>query len=77
MVAQVFVRNALFQKLFVDEYMLNQGLAEVYQGGGAVYGPLGLQGYLDLESQAKTKGLGMWSIKNRESASDYKKRIKQ
>lgn len=38
-VAQVFKRKFFFGKQFVDEEMLTAGMAEVYQGGGAVYGP--------------------------------------
>jgi len=60
----------------VDEEMLKQGLAEVYLGGGAVYGPLGKEKYLELEEEARSKKQGIWSQKKRESAADYKKRTK-
>ena len=60
----------------VDEHMLQAGLAEVYQGGGAVYGPLGKEKYLELEAEAKKKKVGIWSQKKRESAAEYKKRTK-
>ena len=80
-VADVFVRKRrwlLFRKtIHVDEYMLKAGLAEVYQGGGAVYGPCGKEGYLEMEAQAQKEKVGMWSQGNkRESAADYKRRTK-
>lgn len=59
-----------------DELMLKKGLAEVYLGGGAVYGPLGKDKYLALEAEAKKKKLGIWSQGERESAADFKKRTK-
>lgn len=45
----------------IDEQMLKDGLAEVCQGDGAVYGPLGLDAYLEMEQEAKSKQLGIWS----------------
>jgi endonuclease YncB( thermonuclease family) len=60
----------------VDEIMLKEGLAEVYQGGGAVYGRKGLAKYLELEEEARRAKLGIWSLKKRESAAEYKKRTK-
>lgn len=74
-VCQVFTKG-LFRKTFVDEGMLEAGLAEVYQGGGAVYGPKGKDEYVKVEQEAKKNKLGIWSQKNRESAADYKKRTK-
>mmetsp|Transcript_30371 Transcript_30371/g.72818 ORF Transcript_30371/g.72818 Transcript_30371/m.72818 type:complete len:254 (-) Transcript_30371:205-966(-) len=59
-----------------DELMLKKGFAEVYLGGGAVYGPLGKDKYLDLEAKAKKKKLGIWSQGKRESAAEFKKRTK-
>lgn len=61
----------------VDEVMLKKGLAEVYLGMGAVYGPLGKDAYLKLEEKAKESKLGIWSLGNRESAAEYKKRTKE
>mmetsp|Transcript_32779 Transcript_32779/g.97785 ORF Transcript_32779/g.97785 Transcript_32779/m.97785 type:complete len:265 (-) Transcript_32779:28-822(-) len=61
---------------YVDERMLEVGLAEVYQGGGAVYGRLGKERYLEIEDRARNKTIGMWSLKERESAAEYKARIK-
>ena len=74
-VGEVFTGRWFFRK-YVDEQMLKVGLAEVYQGGGAVYGPLGVEGYLEIEEEARTKKQGSWSQKNRESAAEYKKRTK-
>ncbi|CAJ1965033.1 unnamed protein product [Cylindrotheca closterium] len=60
-----------------DELMLKKGFAEVYLGGGAVYGPLGKDKYLAFEAQAKKKKLGIWSTGKRESAAEFKKRTKK
>lgn len=70
-VAQVFAGRK-----GTDELLLKAGLAEVYQGMGAVYGPLGKEKYLELEEEAKKKKLGIWSQGKRESAAEYKKRTK-
>jgi endonuclease YncB( thermonuclease family) len=56
--------------------MLKDELAEVYQGGGAVYGSKGLERYLELQEEAKKTKVGIWSIDNRESAAEYKKSTK-
>ncbi|KAL3906283.1 MAG: hypothetical protein SGARI_004073 [Bacillariaceae sp.] len=56
--------------------MLREGLAEVYLGMGAVYGPLGKDAYVNIMEDAKAKKKGIWSLKNRESAAEYKKRTK-
>ncbi|KAG8460612.1 hypothetical protein KFE25_011387 [Diacronema lutheri] len=45
----------------VDEDMLRTGLAEVYHGGGAVYGPRGKEHYVALELAAKRARRGMWA----------------
>ena len=64
-------------KKYMDIEMLKAGLAEVYQGGGAVYGHLGKEAYLAMEGKAKKKKNGMWSQENRESAAEYKARMKE
>ena len=74
-VASVYTGHWPFRKP-VDEIMLKEGLAEVYQGGGAVYGAKGLEGYLELQEEAKGNKIGMWSMDDRESAAEYKKRTK-
>ena len=61
---------------YMDAQMLKKGLAEVYLGGGAVYGPLGKDEYLALQEKAKTSRKGIWSLKKRESPAEYKKRTK-
>lgn len=63
--------------LQVDEAMLKAGLAEVYTGGGAVYGPKSQDYYLKLQAKAQRAGKGMWAEKDRESAAEYKARMKQ
>jgi endonuclease YncB( thermonuclease family) len=60
----------------VDEFMLKKGMAEVYLGGGAVYGPKGKDAYVEMQNEAKKKKLGIWSSGKRESAAEYKKRTK-
>ena len=61
----------------MDTEMLQAGLAEVYRGGGAVYGPKGKEKYIEMEEKAREKGKGMWKDKNRESAAEFKKRMKE
>jgi len=74
-VCQVFTGRWPLRR-HVDKNMLKSGLAEVYQGGGAVYGPEGKERYLEIEDEAKQKQIGIWSLKKRESAADYKRRTK-
>lgn len=77
-VAQIFCPPAvplLGRPTMVDEFMLRKGLAEVYTGGGAVYGPKGKDAYLEMQENAKKDKLGIWSQgKQRESAAEYKRR---
>jgi micrococcal nuclease len=80
-VGQVFVPRRLPLSLFqrqkgVDEILLQAGLAEVYQGMGAVYGTKGKEAYLQMEEAARKAKKGMWSQKKRESAAEYKRRTK-
>jgi endonuclease YncB( thermonuclease family) len=60
----------------MDERMLKEGLAEVYVGGGAVYGPKRKEAYIEMEDKAKKARKGIWSSKKRESAAEYKRRTK-
>lgn len=62
---------------YMDEAMLRAGLAEVYLGTGAVYGPKGKDAYLQLQEAAKKKKKGIWSQDDRESASEFKERMKE
>ena len=63
---------------YVDEQMIAKGYAEVYTGTGAVYGRYGtVDKYLQIQEKAQKQRLGIWSDKNRESAQQYKARIKQ
>jgi len=77
-VAEVLAPGPLFgyPTRFADQEMLKAGLAEVYQGSGAVYGRKGKEAYLQLQERAQQKKEGMWSLQNRESAAEYKARIK-
>lgn len=74
-VAEV-VRPSLLWNTYLDEAMLKVGLAEVYQGSGAVYGRLGKEKYLQLAETAQSKKVGIWSDPKRESAAEYKRRTK-
>jgi endonuclease YncB( thermonuclease family) len=60
----------------LDEAMLKAGLAEVYQGSGAVYGRLGKENYLQIMEKARQRKIGIWSDPNRETAAEYKHRTK-
>jgi endonuclease YncB( thermonuclease family) len=70
-------KQSVFGRTYMDEVMLKAGLAEVYQGGGAVYGPKGKDYYLKLEETARSNKTGMWSQTNRESAAEFKMRTKE
>eukprot|EP00808_Paulinella_micropora_P004930 g4540.t1 len=59
---------------YADEYMLKAGLAEVYEGSGAVYGPRGKEHYLKLQGNAQQAKKGIWSQQDRESAAQFKAR---
>lgn len=76
-VANVSRRTWYGSSQFMDELMLKAGLAEVYQGAGAVYGPRGKDYYLQLEEAARNNKKGMWSEANRESAAEFKARMKE
>jgi endonuclease YncB( thermonuclease family) len=65
-----------FARTHADEYMLHQGLAEVYMGSGAVYGPQGKDYYLQLQEQARSDRKGIWSVDGHETAAEYKRRTK-
>jgi micrococcal nuclease len=62
---------------YVDEEMLKAGLAEVYRGGGAVYGRKGKDAYIAMEEAAKSRKKGMWGLADRESAAEFKARMKK
>lgn len=68
--------GGIFGSTYMDEAMLRAGLAEVYQGTGAVYGRLGLDRYLKLVDKARRKKKGMWQLEDRETAAEYKQRTK-
>jgi len=77
-VAQVKVGPVSFWQKYVDEKMLQAGLAEVYLGSGAVYGRKGKDAYLAMMEKAKARKKGMWSQGDkRETAAEYKARMKE
>lgn len=65
------------KKLYIEEVLLQAGLAEVYQGMGAAYGHKGKDYYLKLEHTARQSKQGQWALSQRESAADYKRRTKK
>lgn len=78
-VAQVKIYGMLpfWPPSYMDEKMLQAGLAEVYLGGGAVYGHKGKDAYLKMMERAKSAKKGIWSQGDKgESAADYKARMK-
>lgn len=61
--------------IYPDVRLLQAGLAEVYEGSGAVYGRLGKQAYMRLQEAARQRKVGIWSLgEKRETASAYKAR---
>jgi micrococcal nuclease len=77
-VAEVFTTGKFGgMKTYMDEAILREGMGEVYQGGGAVYGRLGRASYLEMEAKARKAKKNIWSKKKRESAAEYKKRTKE
>jgi micrococcal nuclease len=80
-VAQVKRRGLLYycwpSTKYMDQEMLKAGLAEVYRGGGAVYGRKGKDAYIAMEQAAKSRKKGMWSLADRESAAEFKARMKK
>jgi len=76
-VAEVWTRRLLFSRKYLDEEMLLKGYAEVYAGGGAVYGRLGIDSYKQMMDSARSGRLGIWKDgHNRESAAEFKARVK-
>jgi endonuclease YncB( thermonuclease family) len=79
-VAQVKKRGLLYYCWpgfkYMDEEMLKAGFAEVYRGGGAVYGRKGKDAYVAMEQATKSRKKGMWAQANRESAAEFKARMK-
>jgi Staphylococcal nuclease homologue len=62
---------------YADEYMLKEGLAEVYEGAGACYGPKGKAYYMVVQHKAMADRIGIWSMHYRESAAEFKRRTKK
>ncbi|WVQ80677.1 hypothetical protein IAT38_002782 [Cryptococcus sp. DSM 104549] len=56
--------------------MLKEGMAVVYESGGAEYGAWGLDKMKALEAEAKQHKRGLWALKKFESPADYKARVK-
>ena len=56
--------------------MTKAGLAEVYEGVGAVYGHKNKEAYLAMQRKAERRKAGMWSQNNREPAAQFKTRMK-
>lgn len=77
-VGQVFLKRfgGLWRQ-HMDASLLRAGLAEVYSGAGAVYGPKGKEYYVGLEQAAMHAKVGMWSLgEERQTAAEYKRATK-
>ncbi len=73
LLATVKYPGGLFGEKDLSAELLKKGLAVVYRQGGAQYD--GQKKYYEaLEGQAQKQKKGMWSVKNLESPSAYKKR---
>jgi len=65
-----------FQK-DISEELLRNGLAVVYRQGHAQYGSQGLQKWNEIENDAKTRKVGIWSLgADYESPAAYKAKNK-
>ncbi|KAK8858546.1 hypothetical protein IAR55_002775 [Kwoniella newhampshirensis] len=57
--------------------MLKQGMAVVYEAGGAEYGPWGIEKMKAIEAEARAAKRGLWSLKKFEHPSAFKARMKR
>ncbi|WRT67742.1 uncharacterized protein IL334_004714 [Kwoniella shivajii] len=76
-VAVPYINRLLWFDKPLPLLMLKEGMAVVYEAGGAEYGPWGLEKMKFIEAQAKSSKKGLWSIKKFEHPSDYKARMKR
>ena len=68
--------DGLFSK-DISEELVKNGLATIYRQRGGEYGKDGIDKWNKLESIAKNKKIGIWSQKNPELPSEFKKKLKQ
>ncbi|WVR06312.1 hypothetical protein IAU60_003342 [Kwoniella sp. DSM 27419] len=75
-VAVPYISRSLLWDKPLPLLMLKEGMAVVYEAGGAEYGPWGLDKMKSVEADAKKAKRGLWSLKKFEHPSDYKARMK-
>ncbi|PVU87070.1 hypothetical protein BB559_006244 [Furculomyces boomerangus] len=74
-VSVVYYKRYIFN-IDLSAEMVKRGFAQVYYGGDALY--FGNQKKLEkLQSEAKNKKLGIWSLDNYVSPMEYKKNLRQ
>ncbi|WVO18564.1 hypothetical protein L204_106283 [Cryptococcus depauperatus] len=75
-VAVPYISRTLWWDNPLPLMMLKEGMAVVYQAGGAEYGPWGLQKMLEIETKTRDAKRGLWALKKFESPGDFKARMK-
>ncbi|WWC70799.1 uncharacterized protein I206_104751 [Kwoniella pini CBS 10737] len=76
-VAVPYINRLLWFDKPLPLLMLKEGMAVVYEAGGAEYGPWGIEKMKSLEAQAKSSKKGLWALKKFEHPSDFKARMKR
>ncbi|WWC88580.1 uncharacterized protein L201_003492 [Kwoniella dendrophila CBS 6074] len=76
-VAVPYINRLLWFDKPLPLLMLKEGMAVVYEAGGAEYGPWGLEKMKSIQAQAKSSKKGLWSLKKFEHPSDFKARMKK
>ncbi|TPP64451.1 hypothetical protein FGIG_03051 [Fasciola gigantica] len=67
LVACVHVRRAFFVRRDLSAHLIRLGLSSVSEIGGELLPPSKFNAYLNLESKARQKGIGMWASSKKES----------
>ncbi|WVF69214.1 hypothetical protein IAT40_003990 [Kwoniella sp. CBS 6097] len=75
-VAVPYISRTLLWDKPLPLLMLKEGMAVVYEAGGAEYGPWGLGRMKAIEADAKKSKKGLWALKKFEHPSDFKARMK-
>ncbi|KAK6908149.1 mitochondrial protein [Kwoniella mangroviensis CBS 10435] len=76
-VAVPYINRLLWFDKPLPILMLKEGMAVVYEAGGAEYGPWGIDKMKSIEAQARSSKKGLWSLKKFEHPSDFKARMKR
>jgi endonuclease YncB( thermonuclease family) len=80
-VGETFVANGFFSSQNAADVMLQKGLGYVYKQSGALYGKgeRGIQRkaqLLKLEEDAKARKVGVWGLRDAETPSEFKARLR-